>query len=863
MLWEELKHIGRNMNDPWILSGDFNEIALASKKRGGGTVDVNRCNNFANILSVCGVMDLGGGGNRFTWKGPKSLHLDRVYKRLDRAVANDVWRSSFEEADVLVLPRLFSDHYPILIRMEKEDSDWRERPFRFLATWQNDARFTSFLKANWDSSAGLLDSLNSLVPMLKEWNMSVFGFTQHRKNKAIARMEGIQRQLSSSNSSQLEKLEAKLRKELSDILDQEEQIWYQKSRSEWIRGGDRNTKEDLIDLARGFFQNLFKEISNEPVWFQTNNSWPAISEDQMGNLSMAISLEEVYMQHPDQIVEVNHTLIVLVPKVERPCLIKQFRPIAVRNSGYKGLSKIIANKIKPLLGELISPNQIDLEKAYDKLNWNFIRTVLEELKFSREMVEAIMGYVIGPVLEVLWNGARTTSFQSHREIRQGDPLSSYLFVLCMEKLTHLIMDEVEVKNWQPIRTGRSGPPISHLMFADDIILFAEASLSQLNCIAHCLEKFSKMSGQCVSIGKSCIYFSKNTPEEAVKSITEISGFKNINNLGCYLGAMMRHGRINKNHYATVISRVQDRLLGWKSKCLSLAGRVTLAKSVISAISCYHMQKNTLPVHVCQDIEKLQRNFISGDLDSKRKAHYVAWEHMCQPKDCGGLGIINLRIQNEAFIQKLAWQLIRDRNSLWVKVLIGKYGRNHDLNRSLLAKMYDSNPWKNICIARSKMTKQLEWVIENGSCTPLEAELWGILHGLKLAGALKLPTVWLGCDSKEAIHCTEAKADPCGFNACIVEEVQGFIRGIWILWKKNNCEVTILEQAKQIIRVKIAFPDKEPFVCMFIYANPREKVRCILWQDLRCISETMEDPWLIASDFNEIAFPFEKGEVKFV
>ncbi|XP_061363985.1 uncharacterized protein LOC133307489, partial [Gastrolobium bilobum] len=351
----------------------------------------------------------------------------------------------------------------------------------------------------------------------------------------------------------------------------------------------------------------------------------------------------------------------------------------------------------------------DLEKAYDKLSWKFINSVLEDLKFPKAMVKAIMGYVTSPTLDILWNGARTEKFQSQRGIRQGDPLSPYLFVLCMEKLTHLILDEVTVGNWHPIRAGRSGPPISHLMFADDIILFAEASLSQLNCIVNCLEKFSLMSGQNVSIEKSCIYFSRNAPQEAVNSISEISGFKNVDSLGCYLGTRMRHERMNKNHYAVVIARVQDRLHGWKSKCLSLAGN-----------------------------REASKNFIWGDLESKRKAHYVAWEVMCQPKDRGGLGIINLRVQNEAFMHKLTWQITRDKDSLWARVLISKYGRNQDINRSWIAKEQGSSLWRNICLARHKMNNQLEWVLGNGRTVYFWTDLWGGWQGPLLELALTKP-----------------------------------------------------------------------------------------------------------------------------
>ncbi|XP_061368484.1 uncharacterized protein LOC133311446 [Gastrolobium bilobum] len=749
---------------------------------------------FSDVLDACGVLDLGGSGSRFTWKGPKYSHLDRVFKRLDRAVANDLWRNCFEEADVLNLSKKISDHCPVLVRLEKGDSCWREKPFRFMAIWQNDPRFSVFFKSNWDTSSELLSSLKSFTPAVKEWNKSVFGFILFRKNRVLARLDGIQKHMCLHNSWHLKDLEAKLLRELSEILDLEEQIWYQKSRGEWIKGGDRNTRfyhtrtlirrkrnrilklqnngsgwvtgeENLIELARNFFYNLFKEDMPIAEWNQTGFSWPVLSKEDRDLLFLDISFEEVrkaffqmpplkapgpdgfpalfyhknwdlikdqvfksmkcYLKNPDQIKEINHTLLALIPKIERPCFMRQFRPIALCNTVYKGLSKILVNKIKPFIGNLISPNQvsfiprrniqdniiivqelihsihrmtgkkcffsikIDLEKAYDKLNWGFIRSFLEEVQLPSDLIAVVMGCVTTPFIEVLWNGSKTPGFQPQRGIRQGDPLSPYLFVLCMEKLTHLIMDEVGKKNWKPIKAGRSGPQISHLMFADDIILFAEASLSQFACISDCLLKFSNMSGQSVSMEKSCIYFSRNTSLEISSSIADISGFKVVKSIGCYLGALMRHGRASRKHYANIISRVQNRLQGWKAKCMSLAGRITLAKSVISAIPTYHMQNNTLPIHICQEIEELQCKFIWGDLYEKRRAHYVAWDQLF----CG------------------------------LKYYLANMEKKQDPRRGFIVKPSDSPLWKSICSARTKLDPHLVWEVGNGITTLFWIDCW--------------------------------------------------------------------------------------------------------------------------------------------
>lgn len=172
----------------------------------------------------------------------------------------------------------------------------------------------------------------------------------------------------------------------------------------------------------------------------------------------------------------NDTLIVLFAKVGKPKFIKQFRPIALYNVLYKVTSKILVMRMQKVLGELIGPTQgsflpgrliqdnialmqeivhslrkkrsgkkwmilkLDLEKAYDRLRWDFIEEMLRKARFPREWVKWINECVSSTRMQILWNLEVSSKFSPERGMRQGDPISPYLFVLCIERLSHLILE---------------------------------------------------------------------------------------------------------------------------------------------------------------------------------------------------------------------------------------------------------------------------------------------------------------------------------------------------------------------------------------------------------------------------------------
>lgn len=236
----------------------------------------------------------------------------------------------------------------------------------------------------------------------------------------------------------------------------------------------RDVKSD--EIRRAFFQmGSFKAPGNYgfPVVFYQKN-WGVLG-------SSVCHLLNEFWRNPERIEEVNDTLVVLIPKVEQPETVSQFRPISLCNVLYKGLAKVIVNRLKPLMDKLVSPYQtsfvprrsihdnivvaketvhsmkkmqgqkgymilkVDLEKAYDRMEWSFLGNVLREIGVDEKLRKVIDKCMSTSSMTFLWNGGKHGSFVPSRGLRQGDPLSQYLFVLGMEKLTHLIVDSVNYK----------------------------------------------------------------------------------------------------------------------------------------------------------------------------------------------------------------------------------------------------------------------------------------------------------------------------------------------------------------------------------------------------------------------------------
>jgi hypothetical protein len=345
---------------------------------------------------------------------------------------------------------------------------------------------------------------------------------------------------------------------------------------------------------------------------------------------------------------INRTFVALIPKCKNPSSPKHFRPISLCNVTIKIMTKTIANRIKVILPEVVDEEQsafvkgrlitdnaliamecfhwlkkktkgkkgmmalkLDMAKAYDKMEWEFIREVLLASGFPPNFTKIIMECISTVSYQILINGQPSRCIVPERGIRQGDPLSPYVFILCDNVLSGLMHKEPQNNNLHGIQIARGAPKITHLLFADDSLFFARANQQEaesINCVLH---TYQTASGQTVSLEKSEVSYSRNMPENAKLMICNKIGVKVVTSHAKYLGLPVLFGRSKKEIFSFVKDRVWKKIKGWKEKCLSRAGKGTLIKAVAQAIPNYIMSCYKIPVGCCKDIEGMLAKFWWG------------------------------------------------------------------------------------------------------------------------------------------------------------------------------------------------------------------------------------------------------------
>ncbi|GJT92641.1 hypothetical protein Tco_1081486 [Tanacetum coccineum] len=363
---------------------------------------------------------------------------------------------------------------------------------------------------------------------------------------------------------------------------------------------------------------------------------------------------------------------------------------------------IIANRIKESLKDIVCPNQsafvpghcisnnilltqelmhnyhldrgsprcafkVDIQKAYDTVDWGFLEKILIGFGFHDRMVKWIMECVTTSSYSICINGSLYGYFKGKRGLRQGDPLSPYLFTMVMEVLTLMLQRKVQESNSFTYHRYCSELELINLCFADDLFLFAYEDINSACIIKEALDEFTMASGLTLSLPKSTTYFC-NVLNHVKIAILNVLPFEE----GClpvkYLGVPLVSSRLLNRDCKELVEKVQARIQDWKNKSLSIAGRLQLVKSVIGSMHIFWASVFMLPSRILCDLEKIMRSFLWSQ-DMRRGQSKVAWEVVCLPKDKGGLGLRRLDHFNKALMVSHIWKLLSLKESLWVKWMV--------------------------------------------------------------------------------------------------------------------------------------------------------------------------------------------------
>lgn len=278
---------------------------------------------------------------------------------------------------------------------------------------------------------------------------------------------------------------------------------------------------------------------------------------------------------------VNKTYIALIPKKKNADRMSDFRPISLCNVVYKLVSKVLANRLKVFLDRIISVNQsaftpgrlitdnilvafevfhymknlqqvegcmamkLDMSKAYDRIEWGFLEAVLGKFWFDTGWSRRIMECVTTVTFSVLINGRPSEEFTPNRGLRQGDPISPYLFILCAEVFSHLLRKAEERGALRGIRIAATAPSITHLLFADDCIIFSKATLQDVGAIQEALSLYELSSGQKVNFNKTTVSYSKGVSLVRREEMAATLGVRLVDVHDRYLGLPTTVGRSKK------------------------------------------------------------------------------------------------------------------------------------------------------------------------------------------------------------------------------------------------------------------------------------------------------------------------------
>lgn len=420
-------------------------------------------------------------------------------------------------------------------------------------------------------------------------------------------------------------------------------------------------------------------------------SWDIVGEDIIGAV-------REFFRNGKLLKDMNTTAIALIPKKPEACSLSDYRPISCCNVVYKLISKIIANRLKPILTECVSPSQaaflkgrslgenvllatelikdynksschksamlkIDIRKAFDTVCWDFVIKVLEAQQFPPMFITWVKECISSPRFSVAINGELAGFFEGKKGLRQGDSISPYIFIMLMDILSRLL-DKAQTEGSFRLHPLCSDPKLTHLVFADDLLVFSDGSRAFTAGIKDVMCQFKNWPGLDTNETKTEIFYGGYTDIQ-ISVLSDLSGYKRGEFQTRYLGLPLSPKRISAATLQPFIDRITSKLHSWTVKFLSFAGKVKMIYSVIYGMVNFWSSVFVLPKWFYAKVDSLCSGFLWKNCTTSASGARVSWLNICKPKSEGGLGIRQLEEFELVFRLKRAWMFFTGSGSLWV------------------------------------------------------------------------------------------------------------------------------------------------------------------------------------------------------
>ncbi|WMV30092.1 hypothetical protein MTR67_023477, partial [Solanum verrucosum] len=617
-LWDRFIHLS-TIKIPWCTMCDFNVITSIDEKKGGIPYNMNKSFEFISVIEASGLIDLGYSGSQFTWCNNRAEEA-RVWKRFDRAMVNDIWLEKMSQTVITRLPSVGSDHSPLLVEMiDKQEHTIKY--FKFLNLWVDKESFINTVQNCWvrevtgDPMWCLHKKMKRLASTLSCWSKreyvdifaSVKDFEEKVKN---AEIEVLQNN-TANNRTKLQCVNA----EYIKYLKMEADILKQKTQLQWFREGDANANY-FHALMRGRKRKLFiHQISNENgEWIQGDVNIARAACEHFQNIFTGHhnNINEEFIQCiPRMVTEEQNQKLKADPTIEE---VKQV-VFAMNPNSAAGPDGMNGNFFQEIIHGIKKPKEgdnvvikLDMAKAYDRVFWAYTCLVMRKMGFSEFFIDMIWTIMSNNWYSVIINGAKHGFFHSTRGLKQGDFLSPALFILGAEVLSRMLNNLYLNKNYQGFHMEPKGPQISHLSFADDVIIFTSGQRTSNQLIMKTLTTYEQVSDQLINRDKSHSMLPVDSPQGIAEMIKEEAGFRQKDNPINYLGCPLYIGGQRIIYYSHLVDKIAKRISGWQAKMLNFGGRLTLVKHVLHFIPIHTMAAISPPKTTLHYIKRLTADF---------------------------------------------------------------------------------------------------------------------------------------------------------------------------------------------------------------------------------------------------------------